>query len=251
MSPPEFTIALGRLSEYSRAKRLLDRGHHPIYIGRGQFDGYAKHGGCLFVVVAGEDAGVAIVSPRLSVLIALNVLPDWRARGLGGAVLSYLTPNWARVLEDAVPWFTARGYRSVGALKQGRRYRTQVMVRSDLIGLAGRLSASLDAAEADRVEALHTGVQAVKDVEQVGGAREPVGLGDPVVDVVKRDRLDRVDPQPCPRRAAVGAGGLRLLADADACRDLRAQRLRLGSVDDLVAVEVLESEDRHNPSLAR
>jgi hypothetical protein len=39
-----------------------------------------------------------------------------------------------------VPWFLARGYISLGEPKQGRRYRTQVMVRADLLPLAGRIA---------------------------------------------------------------------------------------------------------------
>lgn len=44
------------------------------------------------------------------------------------------------VTQVRVPWFLARGYISLGEPKQGRRYRTQVMVRADLLPLAGRIA---------------------------------------------------------------------------------------------------------------
>jgi hypothetical protein len=44
------------------------------------------------------------------------------------------------VLESAVPFFERNGYTAVGELKHGNRLNTQVMVKSSLIPLAGRIA---------------------------------------------------------------------------------------------------------------
>lgn len=133
-------VRLGRQNEYAAAKRILNVGRHPTFIGRGLVQRAATNGGLLFATHAGEDVAVAIINPRTSNLLVLNVLPAHRSHGLGTAFLAFVRPNFARVLESAVPWFERQGYKSVGALKQGRTLRTQVMVRGELIGLAGRVS---------------------------------------------------------------------------------------------------------------
>lgn len=135
-------ILLGRENEYERAKRLLNAGHHPTFIGRNQISRQAKQGGLIFASVAEKkektDAAVALINVRNSTLMVLNVHPKFRSMGVGGEFLRFLRPNFARVVESAVPWFQKQGYLSVGALKQGRTLRTEVMVRAELVELSGK-----------------------------------------------------------------------------------------------------------------
>jgi len=97
------------------------------------------NGGIYLFQYAGEDVAVAMINCRLSSLNVLNVLPDHRKHGLGQAVVAYLRPNFARVIESAVPFFERCGYVCVGCWHQGRRLRTIVMVRDELRSLVGRL----------------------------------------------------------------------------------------------------------------
>jgi len=82
---------------------------------------------------------VSIVNPMKNVLLVLNVTPEHRSHGLGTAILRYVQANFARVLESAVPFFERNGYTCVGSLKHGNSLNTQVMIKSSLIPLAGRL----------------------------------------------------------------------------------------------------------------
>jgi protein gp37 len=100
----------------------------------------ARNGGLLIFQHDGEDLAVALLNPRLNVLLVLNVLPSHRRHGLGQAVIEYCRPTWVRALEAAEPWFKARGFVPIGAKKQGRSLRTQVMVKQELLKLAGRVS---------------------------------------------------------------------------------------------------------------
>lgn len=142
-----FVATLGTTADYDRFKRTLNRGRHPAFIGRGTVDRNARGGGLIFITVGGEDAAVALVNPYNSTLLALNVAPGHRGHGLGGAALTYLRPNFARVIDDKVDWFVARGYVSVGEPKLGRSRFTQVMVRGELMGLAGRVAAQFPEAQ--------------------------------------------------------------------------------------------------------
>ncbi|MDE2098299.1 MAG: hypothetical protein KGL39_13685 [Patescibacteria group bacterium] len=85
-----------------------------------------------------EDAAVAVVNIRRGVLLVLNVAPAYRSQGVGRFLLNYLRPNFARVIESAVPWFERNGYACTGTPKQGRKFKTYVMIRKELIGFAGR-----------------------------------------------------------------------------------------------------------------
>lgn len=89
---------------------------------------------------AGQDVAVAVVNPRTNVFLVLSVRPDHRKHGLGSAIINYLQCNFARVIEAVVPFFERNGYRSVGQIKQGNRLKTQVMIKSSLASLAGRLA---------------------------------------------------------------------------------------------------------------
>lgn len=87
-----------------------------------------------------KDVAVAIVNPALNSLLVLNVTPDHRSHGLGAAIVKFLQCNFVRAIESAVPWFERQGYTPRGSLKQGIRLKTQVMVKSSLLTLAGRVS---------------------------------------------------------------------------------------------------------------
>ena len=100
----------------------------------------ARNGGALAFIHDGIDVAVAVVNPALNVLLVLNVEPAHRKHGLGSAILAYLQCNFARVLESAIPFFERNGYQSVGPMKSGNRYKTQVMVKSSLLPLAGRVA---------------------------------------------------------------------------------------------------------------
>jgi GNAT superfamily N-acetyltransferase len=89
---------------------------------------------------ANIDVAVACVNPSANTLLVLNVLPAHRSHGLGSAILSYICANFARVLESAVPFFERNGYQKVGAMKIGNKLKTQVMIKSSLIPLAGRVA---------------------------------------------------------------------------------------------------------------
>lgn len=125
-------------------KNLLDAGRHPVFVGRSQVENWVKNGGLLFFVVDGRDAAVALVQPRYNCLMVLNVHPAFRGRGVGKAVVEYLQCNWVRAIEDKVPFFEKLGYVGVSNWKQGRRYRTRIMVKQSVRRLAGRLQ-NLDA----------------------------------------------------------------------------------------------------------
>jgi hypothetical protein len=118
----------------------LNHGKHPTFIGREMALKAASNGGVFVFAFAGEDIAVAVVNPALNCLTVLNVSPEHRSHGLGGAILRYLQCNFARVLESAVPFFARNGYTPRGALKIGKSLKTQVMVKSSLLTLAGRVS---------------------------------------------------------------------------------------------------------------
>lgn len=101
---------------------------------------YVKNGGVFVFSHAGIDVACACVNPKTNTLMVLNVLPEHRSHGLGSALLRYLQANFARVVESAVPFFERNGYTAVGAMKCGNSLNTQVMVKSSLIPLAGRLA---------------------------------------------------------------------------------------------------------------
>jgi GNAT superfamily N-acetyltransferase len=82
---------------------------------------------------------VALVNARKGQLTVLNVCREYRGRGVGEKMVSYLACNFARVLDTAVPFFERCGYVKIGSLKKGRALNTQVMIRKSLLSLAGRV----------------------------------------------------------------------------------------------------------------
>jgi GNAT superfamily N-acetyltransferase len=137
---PDFVALQGRSGEYVRAKRILNAGRHPTFIGRSLYSTAARNGGVAFFQVDGVDAAVAIVQPRTNCLLVLCVHPKFRNLGLGQSVLAYLAVNFARVIESAVPFFERCGYVSIGEMKQGKRWKTQIMVLASVRSLAGRVA---------------------------------------------------------------------------------------------------------------
>lgn len=134
-----FLVCVGRTDEYRRAKRIFDKGTHPTFIGRSTVLRSARDGGLLFYTLDDEDVAVTVVNARNSTLLALNVNPEHREHGLGNAIVQFLRPNFVRAIDFRVEWFERRGYLSVGEPKMGRKFKTQVMVRSELRELAGRV----------------------------------------------------------------------------------------------------------------
>lgn len=135
---------MGRPTEYERAKRLLNRGRHPGFVGRQLVTKAASNGGLFLFQTNGEDVGVAVMSPRRNVLLVLNVLPEWRGYGIGEWIIGYLRPNFVRAVEHAVPFFLRCGYTEIGQWKEGISLRTRVLVRKNIPMLAGRLAKVLD-----------------------------------------------------------------------------------------------------------
>lgn len=124
-------------TDYSRAKRLLNRARHPAFVGREQFSKSATNGGALIWLLDGEDVAVSLVDTRRSVLIALSVARP--GEGIGSRIVEYVRPNWARVVGEKVTWFEARGYARVGQPTKGRTLWTQIMMRRGLSALGERV----------------------------------------------------------------------------------------------------------------
>lgn len=118
---------------------MLDAGRHPAFIGKNTMNTYANNGGALFYDLDGHAIAVSLVNPHYGILIALNISPAHRSHGLGEAILNFLVPNFARVVEHKVGWFEKRGYKRIGSLKRGISLNTQLMARAALFDLAGNL----------------------------------------------------------------------------------------------------------------
>ncbi len=134
-----FEVKLGRSSEYRRFKAVLDAGKHPTFIGRQTVERHAINGGLLFFQIDGKDVAGALVNPRFNNLMVLNVVPEHRSHHLGSAIVRYLNCNFARVIQNKITFFKRLGYTSIGKMKKGRRFKTQIMVKSELIHIAGKL----------------------------------------------------------------------------------------------------------------
>lgn len=131
---------MARSDEYARAKAILNVGRHPTFVGRSMYAASVRNGGGTFFTVDGRDAAVSLVQPRTNCLLVLCVAPAFRKAGLGQAIVAYLSVNFARVIESAVPFFERCGFVSIGEMKQGKRWKTQIMVLGSLRQLAGRVS---------------------------------------------------------------------------------------------------------------
>lgn len=140
MRQEAYTIVIGRVTEYARAKRLLNIGKHPTFIGRDMLYRSALNGGLFFFQKDGKDVAVAMINPRLNILTVMNVLPEMRAKGLGKFIVNFLKPNWVRAIDSAKEFFEKNGYVSIGEPKQGRRFLTQIMVRKNLLNLSTRIN---------------------------------------------------------------------------------------------------------------
>jgi len=128
------------LNEYDAFKKILNAGRHPTFIGREMYGRNCQNGGALFYDLDGKSIAVSLINPHFGILLVMNVRPEHRSHGLGNAILDFLMPNFIRAVEDKVDWFEKRGYRSIGDLKRGRSLNTQVLARSALFDLAGKIS---------------------------------------------------------------------------------------------------------------
>lgn len=142
-----FAVRLARAEDYGTFKKILDAGKHPAFIGRGSFERNSQNGGALLYCVQGKAVAVSMINPHYGILLALNVHPDHRSHGLGAAIVSFLMPNFARVVEKRVEWFEKQGYVKIGKLKKGVSLNTQIMARAQLFKLAGRLRSMLEHAK--------------------------------------------------------------------------------------------------------
>lgn len=136
-----YTLVLGQAtsSDYKRAKRILDRGKHPTFIGRDLVIGHARNGGLLIFRFQDVDVAVAVVNTSVNSLLVLNVVPEHRSHGLGKVLIQFLKPTWVRSIDSAILFFNKVGYVSVGSMKKGRRFGTQIMVKRSLLTLSGRV----------------------------------------------------------------------------------------------------------------
>lgn len=134
----DFVPRVGRAHEYHQLKRVLDRAYFPTFIGRQSVQMQVPNGGVTLYEYAGDTIGATVINVNLGILNVLAVVPEHQGHHLGRAILAYTRPNFARVIEQKVGWFEAHGYTSLGAMHMGRRFRTQVMVRGELMQLAGR-----------------------------------------------------------------------------------------------------------------
>lgn len=99
----------------------------------------ALNGGLWFATTGRSDAAVALVDPKYSTLLVLNVRPQLRGMRIGEYLVRYLVPNYVRALESAEGFFVRLGYVRVGEPMMGRRLTTVILVRDDLLRLAGRV----------------------------------------------------------------------------------------------------------------
>jgi len=131
-------------SEYKRAKKILDEARYPAFVGVMYFQKIARNGGAFVAMIDDTDAGCALVNVGQCSLQVLAVHRNYQKRGIGKAMVDFLMPNWVRSLESAIPFFESMGYEPVGEYYPGKKFRTRVMVRRDLLSLAGRLQASFE-----------------------------------------------------------------------------------------------------------
>lgn len=136
----QFQVHQATSGEYKRVKSILNQARHPTFIGPDQIRQSIVNGGVTIFAYKGVDVAVGVLNPKYNVLTVLSVIAAHQGHGLGTACLRYLQANFARVIESAVPFFERNGYTAIGALKQGRTLRTQIMVRKDVLTLAGRIA---------------------------------------------------------------------------------------------------------------
>lgn len=125
-------------ADYDRVKRIMSRARHPTFIGRDQVDRQTKNGGVIVWTMGGEDVAVSIVDVRRSCLLALSVIRQ--GVGIGSRVMTYVRPNWARVIDTKVEWFAKNGYTPVGRPMKARTLTTQIMMRNGLRSLGERIA---------------------------------------------------------------------------------------------------------------
>ena len=124
MTSPKIDFVMLGGAEYDRAKKILDRGRHPGFIGRELFYRCATSGRAIVAVIDGDDAGLALVVKDK--LMALNAPPP--SRGVGSALMRHLQPKWVRAIEEKVGFFERLGYKRVGAALVGQNGKHAVQL---------------------------------------------------------------------------------------------------------------------------
>lgn len=142
----DYEILTIRSCEYRRFKRILNRAGHPTFIGRSSFETNAREGGAVVLTDTNKrvDVAAALMKTRTHTLMALSVIKSYQGMGIGGLLIDYMMPHWVRALESKIGYFEKLGYVSVGEMKIGRSLNTQIMVRSNLLLVAGRVSRILN-----------------------------------------------------------------------------------------------------------
>lgn len=125
-------MEIGGENEYGRAKRILDKGKHPAFVGRNTIISHARNGGLFFAVCEEKDIGIVVLNPKKNNLLVLNILPEYRGKGIGKFLVDYFKSNFARVIETKVDFFTKRGYVPLGKPKKGKKYLTYIMIRESI-----------------------------------------------------------------------------------------------------------------------
>lgn len=138
-----FVVRLAYPSDYPEFKRIIDKGRYPGFMGRSTMQSNAVNGGALFYHVESEPDPIAVslINPHLSVSLAIAVVPAHQRHGLGTAIVEYLRPNFRRVILENESWIRrckTSKYEPIGTPHKGRKFLTQLMVRSELIDIAGR-----------------------------------------------------------------------------------------------------------------
>jgi GNAT superfamily N-acetyltransferase len=135
----EFHVGIGRERDYKAVKTFLNRVKFPAYIGPEMYTRLARNGGALLFFYREAFVGLFLINVRISCGIVLAVSHVHQGHGLAQAIVAYARPNFARPLVDFVPMARKMGYVEVGERKDAAVLSTQLMVRSELFGLAGRL----------------------------------------------------------------------------------------------------------------
>lgn len=138
-----FRVEQGKSAEYARFKTLLNRCRHPSYIGPEFYARCARNGGCFFATLDGVDLAVALINPRRGVFNVLSVLPAHRAHGLGSALVHWCRAPLIRSTQQAATFAERFGYSRVAAVQTGRVLEVQMLVDSNVRGLAGRIATVL------------------------------------------------------------------------------------------------------------
>lgn len=112
--------------DYDRAKKIFNEAKHPGFIGREMVYRAATTGQACVAALDEKDVGVALIAKGK--LLALSVVKAAQGRGVGGALMAHLQPEWVSAIAEKISWFEKQGYESVGAAKVGQNGKTSVQL---------------------------------------------------------------------------------------------------------------------------